>query len=116
MINAINRYKLKDDVTMDEILSELKERNLPVSEGGKYINDKACYSTWKVLVDGISINIAFPENPIEWDDYEFVLVMDDDFCQPYTPFYRASIYPYLLNVVGHFNKFMDSLTFLERKG
>ena len=112
----INRYKLKDGISMDEILTELKERKLPQSEGGAFVHKDAYIVFWHTLVDDIEVNIALPENLTKWDDFDYVLVLDDSFGQPYTPFYECKDKPFLflLNVIGHYNKFMDSLNFLER--
>lgn len=116
-MSIINRYKLKSGVTMDDILSELREKNLPVGTHGTYISKDAKYSTFKTLVDDIKVCIAFPEDLTKWDDYNHVLVMDDSFGQPYTPFYSIEEKPfrYVLNVAGHYNKFMDTLQFLKRR-
>lgn len=112
----INRYKLKDGITMNDILAEIKERHIPYSEGGSYVHSDAYYVFWKTLVDDIEVNVGLPEDLSMWDDFDFVLVMDDSFGQPYTPFYEAKeTFPYLLNVIGLYNKFMDSLDFLERR-
>ena len=116
MKDCINRYKLKDGITMDKILTELKERKIPFTEGGKYVHKDAYYTCWHVLMDEIEVNIAFPEDLSKWDDFDYILVLDDSFGQPYTPFYEARhMFTYLLNVIGHYNKFMDSLNFLERR-
>ena len=117
MEKIINRYKLKDGIKMDDILSELKERRIPRAEGGSYVNRDAYYVFWHTLVDDIEVNIALPEDLSKWDDFDFVLVLDDSFGQPYVPFYehKGEPFVYLLNVIGNYNKFMDSLNFLERK-
>lgn len=101
---------------MNDILDELKDKNLPIGTHGTYINRNAKYSTFKSLIDDIEVCIAFPEDISMWDDFDYILVMDDEFGQPYTPFYNVEEKPftYVLNVVGNYNKFMDTLSFLEK--
>ena len=115
-MSIVNRYKLKPGVTMDDILSDLSAKKLPVGTHGTYISKDAKYSTFKGLTDDISVSIAFPEDLTAWDDFDHVLVMDDECCQPYGPFYNIEEkqFAYALNVVGNYNKFMNTLSFLER--
>lgn len=110
----INRYKLKDGIMLEEILKELEERNIPHTEGGGYIHKDSYWSFWKNLVGDIEVCVALPKDLSEWNDEDYVLVLDDAFGQPYTPFYSEHRFPFMLNVIGHYNKFMDSLDFLER--
>lgn len=112
---AINKYKLKDGITMGEIIKELEERKIPHCEGGGYIHKNAYYSFWIALVHDIEVCVALPEDLSEWNDEDYVLVLDDSFGQPYTPFYGNKAFPFVLNVIGLYNKFMDSLNFLERR-
>ena len=116
MNGIIHRYKLKDGATIEKITKEFRKRHIPLKSGGTYINKNAAYCTFKNLADDISVNIAFPEDLSEWDDFEYVLVLDENFGQPYTPFYESKEpFMFLLNVIGRYNKFMDSLSFLERR-
>ena len=68
-----------------------------------------------------TIYIGFPdfeEGLAEWDDFSFVLVLDDDFGRPYTPFYGKNYkkdiqdFPCLEFVIEKYNEFMDSFDFL----
>lgn len=34
-----------------------------------------------------SINIGFPDDLSKWNDFDYVLVLDEESLQPYTPFY-----------------------------
>lgn len=112
---CINRYKLRDGVTMDKIMSEIKKRKIPYAEGGTYIHHDSYYSFWMCLCDEIEVCVALPKDLSVWNDDDYVLVLDDAFGQPYTPFYGDKMFPFVLNVVGNYNKFMDSLTFMERR-
>lgn len=115
----VNKYKIKDGTTAEDIKSELKLKHLPISEYGKYISKDSVFSTCKNLIKDIEVCIAFPEDLSKWDSFDHVLVMDDSFGQPYDPFYLADEdenrrFPFVLNVIGLYNKFMNSLEFLER--
>lgn len=112
---AINKYRIKEGTTIDDVLKELKARNIPNAEGGCWVNKNSYHVFWKVLDGSIEVEIALPKELSEWNDFDYVLVMDDDFAQPYTPFYGKETFPFLLNVIGRYNKFMDSLDFLERR-
>ena len=110
----VNRYRMRQGVTVDTIKAELKRRGLPSSSGGLYINAKSVFCFWKSLVEDIEVAIAIPENLSEWDDENYVLVMDDSFGQPYTPFYMDGSFLFLEKVKLEYNRFMNSLNFLER--
>jgi len=118
-MNIVNKYRLKNNSTIEDIIKELKEKKLPISENGTYINKEAKYSTFKNLVDDIEVCIAFPDDLSKWNDFDFVLVLDEAFGQPYQPFYTAAEnknrrFAFVLNVIGHYNKFMNTLSFLEK--
>lgn len=118
----IKRFKLREtpQLTVDELLSngfKESENCSYVLEGAKYIKRFDGYRRESNFE--YSICIAFKEDLI-FDDYTNVLVLDDDFGQPYTPFYnlldspdREHNPPALVTVVQDYNKFMSSLTFLE---
>lgn len=118
-MSIANKYRIKDNITKEDIIKELKEKRLPLSENGTYISKDAKFNTFTTLADDIEVCVAFPEDLSTWDSYEHVLVLDDSICQPYMPFYIANENPnkaftFVLNVIGSYNKFMDSLSFLER--
>ena len=116
-MSIVNKYKMKPGISMDDILNELREKNLPIGTHGTYISKDAKYSTFKHLIDDIEVCIAFPEDLSVWDDFDHILVMDDNFGQPYYPFYKIEEkqFPFVLNVAGCYNKFMDTLSFLEKE-
>ena len=124
-MKIINDYKIKKGYTTEGIKAALKKMHLPVSEGHcTYIHPQGMFSTHKELADTITVNICWPDDLSTWDSFDHVIVLDEDFCQPYTPFYdleeKAEKYPnrpmnhFAMNVAGNYNKFMDSLPFLER--
>lgn len=67
-----------------------------------------------------SINIGFKDDITDWNDFDNVLLIDEDFCQPYTPFYenwdkKVSDFPVLEECIRSYNNFMDSLPFFVEK-
>ena len=113
-------YKLKYIPTKEQLIK------LGAQPGGTWINR---YSEWLFSFTGefpdscgdFVIYIGFPDfekGLVEWDDFNFVLVLDDDFGQPYTPFYGKNYkqdiqnFPCLECVIEAYNKFMDSFDFL----
>ena len=104
----IKRYELNDNVTIKKI----KKNNF--NEGGfmeKIISPKYHYS--KYLLDDIEIHIEIGVNLDEtlyFDDFDNIVVLDDNFCQPYYPFYEnENGFPYLNKVILEYNKTMDGL-------
>ena len=113
-------YKLKYIPSQEQLIK------LGARPGGTWICQ---YSKWYISFTGefpdscgnFSIYIGFPdfeEGLVKWDDFSFVLVLDDEFGQPYTPFYGKNYkkyiqdFPFLECVIETYNKFMDSFDFL----
>ena len=111
----IKRYKLKDDVTHEFLLAN------GCKEGGAWIDGNSVFYISKPLVDEVSLNIAFPDDLGKWNDVYYILILDEDFGQPYTPFYRyaqtringGKPFKFLQMVINKYNKVMDSLPFFE---
>lgn len=118
----INRYKLKPNVTVETIPR--------IGDGGTWIQ-KDCVkfvSKYFIIKTGkrryrssfdFTINIGFPDDLSNWNDFDYVLVLDEDFLQPYTPFYSlykvdVQDFPVLERVIKMYNEYMDSLPFLEK--
>ena len=113
-------YKLKYIPSKEQLIK------LGARPGGTWINqDSDLYiSIIREFPDSCGdfiICIGFPDfenGLVEWDDFNFVLVLDDDFGQPYTPFYGKNYkkdiqnFPCLECVIEAYNKFMDSFDFL----
>ena len=114
----IKRFKLKDNITKDDLIA-LKFRN-----GGSWIKNDAelflsrCFEDEETEFE-YSIGIAFSSNINDWNDFDNVLVMDEDFGQPYTPFYGDNYgkdidnFPVLEMVIAKYNRFMSSLGIFE---
>lgn len=124
----IKRYKIKDGININDVVSFHGVEKCDwsfVHKDAKFGMAKYIYS--RKLDFEVSIYVTFSENLQEWDDFNYVLVLDDDFGQPYTAFYRRleqTILPakqklsstenkYVDWVVEEYNKFMDSISFLE---
>ena len=66
-----------------------------------------------------SINIGFPDDLSKWNDFDYVLVLDEDFLQPYTPFYNKLREPerpvtaFQNEFVDLYNETMSKFGFLE---
>ena len=113
-------YKLKYIPSKEQLIK------LGARPGGTWINqDSDLYiSIAREFPDSCGdfiICIGFPDfekGLVEWDDFNFVLVLDDDFGQPYTPFYGKNYKkdiqnsPCLECVIEAYNNFMDSFDFL----
>lgn len=113
-------YKLKYIPTREQLIK------LGARSGGSWISkDSELYFSvthdFPNSAGEFTIYVCFPdfeEGLAEWDDFNYVLVLDDDFGQPYTPFYGENYkkdvqdFPYLEYVIETYNKFMDSFDFL----
>ena len=113
-------YKLKYIPTKEQLIK------LGARSGGTWINQ---YSDLYISIarefpdswGDFIIFIGFPDfekGLAEWDDFSFVLVLDDEFGQPYTPFYGKNYkkdiqnFPCLECVIEKYNEFMDHFDFL----
>ena len=129
----IKRYKMKPGWRADMIVGSSK---CAWHYGGIYTNSSAYFHLIKFFykkdIDfNFTIEIEFKENTEDWDDLKNILVavkakwgllkygeIDDDFCQPYTPFYShfdkdVVNFPALEFVIEQYNKLLDSFPFLE---
>ncbi len=121
----IKRFKLKEGVTREYLIG------LGARVGGSWIMSRSedknntlfihngCYRKDSQLE--ISFDIGFGENLDTWNDTDCIIVLDDDFCQPYIPFYThfhedVTGFPALEFVIEKYNEYMSSLPFLEEKG
>ena len=116
-------YKLKYIPTREQLIK------LGARSGGIWISQytELYFSLTREFPDScgdFSIYIGFPDfekGLAEWDDFNYVLVLDDDFGQPYTPFYGENYkkdiqdFPCLEFVIEKYNEFMDSFDFLCEK-
>lgn len=101
---SIKQYKLKPNVTKKDLFKA------GFKEGGwqkKFKDPKVSY--YAILVDEIELHIEIETDTMEFNCIDNVLVLDADFCQPYTPFYGESKSKYLNDVIRNYNIIMDNL-------
>ena len=114
----IKRFKLADGVTKEELLA------LRFRRGGSWIMKDAELFLSRTFYNQVtnfeySIDIAFGSDINDWNDFDNVLVMDEDFGQPYGPFYGEnygkdiSDFPELENVILTYNHYMSTLGIFE---
>ena len=110
-------YKLKYTPTEEQLI------DAHAKLGGIWINKESvfCISKFFRLPKydfEFSIDICFKEDISDWNDFDNVLVLDEDFGQPYIPFYgenykkEISSFPCLEYCIEKYNEFMDSFDFL----
>lgn len=124
----IKRYKLKPNITKEQLEKyEYKDGGSWIFKGCKHfiskyfhINYLCKYTENKVRKCSFefSVDIGFTDDINNWNDYDNIIVLDEDFCQPYTPFYTefendVTDFPCLEKTVETYNDYMDSLDFLE---
>ena len=113
----IKRFKMKPDAD----ISVFPWSKIPKIIHGKvsYVNEDSICGYWDLLCHEISVIIAFSEDLSRWNDFDYVLVLDEEFCQPYGPFYHfmsgeiKEPWNGLKEVIEAYNEFMSSLIFLE---
>ena len=136
-MEKIKRYKLKEGITKEQLL----KMGVKKADYYTYIHKQAIMGkgycadihftyphtdkngkTKQIKTTSeFDIDIAFTENLQDWNGYDNILVLDSDFGQPYYPFYeymmgkmKASAAPKVLPLlVAEYNRYMDSLEFLE---
>jgi len=105
MLPSIKQYKLRPDTTKEDLLKA------GFKEGGwqtQFKNPKVNYT--EKLIDSINLHIEIEiDSVIHFDCFDNVLVLDDDYCQPYSPFYTYEPIKnrYLNLVVKRYNMVMD---------
>lgn len=112
---VINRYRLKPGVTEADI------SKYNIRPGGSWISKFVTMFMVLPLAKDITLNIGFTRDLSAWDDFEHILVLDEDFGQPYLPFYKfldgtetKNCSPFLRRVILNYNEAMDELEFLEK--
>ena len=114
----IKRYKLKEGIS----LAQLKLAG--AKPGGTFVDKTSVLFISKKLLANVSLEVAFPADLRAWNDQDFVLVLDNDYGQPYSPFYTKIDLPileessnnkitFLSAIIQKYNEIMDSLDYLE---
>lgn len=111
-------YKLKYVPTVQQL------RDAGFRPGGSWIHAEAfmfatrCFDLPKTNCE-LSVSICFKTDLADWDDWNNVLVLDEDWGQPYTSFYLENYkkditdFPFLEYCIQQYNEFLDSFDFLE---
>ena len=106
-------YKLKYVPTVQQL------RDAGFLPGGAWIHAEAFMFAERRLAHKLSVSICFLPNLDVWDDFNNILVLDEEFGQPYTPFYSENYkkdikyFPVLESCIRQYNDFLDSFDFLE---
>ena len=109
------KFKLKDNITLDEIKKEVKKKHISFADNGMWVHKDSVFVIWVTIADDITLNVAFPENLSKWNDFDFILLLDEDFGQPYVPFYESKKdFPFLNKVKINYNRFLSNLSFMEK--
>ena len=67
----------------------------------------------------LSVSVCFSVDMGKWNDFDNILVLDEDWGQSYTPFYFENYkkdikdFPVLEYCIRQYNDFLDSFDFLE---
>lgn len=110
----IARFKMRPNVSLNNIKC--------IREGGSWIHENTIRFMSIPIYDKyeITLNIGFPEDLSKWNDFDYILVLDEDFGQPYTPFYsymgetwQNKIGSILSTIIQNYNEEMRNLPFLE---
>lgn len=105
----IKRFRLKPNADISSV---------PESAHLSYIADDGVRGFYVSLGHEITLNICFPKDLSKWNDFDYVLVLDEDFGHPYGPFYnymgnKIPAFPELLEIVNAYNREMSKLEYLE---
>ena len=120
-MNKIKRFVLKDGRPSNEDLEKYNFKS-----GGSWINDDSDMYTsyiWrekdkKYQDYEISFNMCFKKVREDFNDFDNVLVLDEEFGQPYTPFYaymdrKIESFTFLNQIISAYNTWMSGFDFLE---
>lgn len=77
-------YKLKYVPTVQQL------RDAGFLPGGAWIHAEAFMFAERRFAHKLSVSICFLPDLDVWDDFNNILVLDEEFGQPYTPFYSEN--------------------------
>lgn len=107
----VKSYKIKDDITIQNILDN----------GFEYSLDKKYLTKYIILKSDITLYIKIPlENILSFDDIKNIDVLDEEFLQVYHPFYHrnkedVTDHKFLIDVIARYNEEMDKINIFEHK-
>ena len=111
MLKQIKRYELSL-TDKNELVKKLTKLGFKEGSWLKEYNGREVMSRYFCLVDDIELHITFDIGQMKFDDFDDVLVLDDNFCQPYTSFYTTDnlkTFSFLEKVIKAYNRNMDTL-------
>lgn len=106
-------YRLKDEITTECLL------DAGFKEGYWNYKDGECVSKRVHLMGDMELELFIKTNPMNFGDFENVIIMDSAFGQPYIPFYGDNYKKtieggdYLTEVIKKYNEVMDNLNIFE---
>ncbi len=112
MREIVKEYEIDEKATIDKLLE------CGFKEGG-FLTKFECekkYRYYKFLTDDFELHIEIGldcDGKLVFDNFDSVIVLDDDFCQPYYPFYDETQDFKMVNlVIRKYNEAMDELVSL----
>ncbi|MBR5662494.1 MAG: hypothetical protein IKX00_02440 [Bacilli bacterium] len=110
MRKTIKEYTLNENLTEETLKSNGFKYN---NEGSVTTAKLPLYFYYKYIEDEIELFVEIgikEDGTFMFDTFDNVLVLDDDFCQPYHPFYRDDVdTPFVNKVIEKYNEAMDEL-------
>ena len=110
----VKRFKIKDGVTFDHLRVDPE-----LLQGGSYIHPDVILVDEKLnIIDGVDLEVGFPQDLTQWNDQYYVLVLDFDAMQPFEPFYtyveaESTSSKVLEKLEIEYNNWMSSRWYLE---
>jgi len=103
-------YKLNPSVCKEQLL----ENKFRVGSWRHGDSADEWYSKWWILQDEIGMTVHINITTKQWDEFEDTDVIDEDFGQPYGPFYHcyyngAQTFECVDRVIEAYHKRMDAL-------
>ncbi len=104
-----NTYKLKEGITAEDLDKLGFYKDYWLNED----KDRDCMGKTMMLIGDMELNMYISIDTMEFDDFKNVLVLDSDYCQPYTPFYGENYkkditdFDFLEKVIDRYNQAMD---------
>ena len=117
MLEEIKRYELAPNITKEILLEN------GFKEGGSQSDIPEPKISYSCVLHGdidLHIEIHTPnDKKIEFDDFNNILIYDEEAGQPYFPFYNDIQFKFLLKIINRYNKKMDQLVdqgiFIEKE-
>lgn len=119
-MTKIKRFKIRDDILQGHGLQMIRG---DYKEGGSWIREDVKWFISFPLNGSIELDVGLPDDISKWNDLNYVLVLDDDFGQPYVPYVPFYVYmgnpepsketEFLKTIIVAYNEKMSQLLYLE---